>query len=119
MEDDRRNESGPIKLTRRGKNADSAANTQPPKLRGRPKKFLPTVTPEVQENAVFQDINGKSCKILFMLMLQSCQPCRYEKWRFVWPKTFTGMQWGDKFFGFLRGSEGMLSPPPPKKTKIF
>ena len=38
-----------------------------------------------------------------------------KKWRFVWPKTFTGMQWGDKFFGFLRGSEGMLSPPPQKK----
>ena len=26
-----------------------------------------------------------------------------KKGRFVWPKTFTGMQWGDKFFGPLRG----------------
>ena len=69
MEDDRRKKSGPIKLTRRGKSGDSAANTQPPKRRGRPKKFLPTVTPQVQENAVFKDINGKSFKILFMLML--------------------------------------------------
>ena len=42
-----------------------------------------------------------------------------KKWRFVWHKTFTGMQWGDKFFGFLRGSEGMLSPPPKKNENIL
>ena len=41
-----------------------------------------------------------------------------KKGRFVWPKTFTGMQWGDKIFGSLRGSEGML-PPPPEKRKYF
>ena len=58
--------SGPIKL-RRGKNADSATDTQPPKRRGRPKKSLPMITSQVQENAVFQD-KGKSFEIIFMLM---------------------------------------------------
>ena len=26
-----------------------------------------------------------------------------KKGRFVWPEAFTGMQWGDRFFGPFRG----------------
>ena len=46
---------------------------------------------------------------------QSCQPCRYEKGRSAWLRTFTGMQWGDNVLP-LRAS---LPPSLPPKIEVI
>ena len=50
------------------------------------------------------------------MLVQNCQPCRYEK-REICMTQNTGMQRGDNFLAPYGGSDGML--PPKKKQQNF